>query len=74
MKQTIYNCDHCWKQVQKTGIVECVEVVFGGDGAARSKVDGIDLCRECYGELVSAIRGATDKPPLAHPSGRTHTR
>lgn len=59
MKRTIFICDHCDKQTLETGIVTFVEVIFGGDGAARDKIDGIDLCRECYGKLVLAIRCAT---------------
>ena len=59
MKLTVFTCDHCEKQVHSGGIIESVEITFGGNGAARDKIDGIDLCRECFGNVVSAIRART---------------
>jgi len=54
-----YTCDHCCIVFEEGGVITFVEVTFGGDGAARDKIDGIDLCRSCYGNLVSSIREAT---------------
>lgn len=60
-KITVATCDRCGVSFPdgspKDGVTY-VEVLFGGSGAARSSRNGIDLCRDCYGNLVSAIDGA----------------
>lgn len=63
MKQLIYICDRCGLHAQEAGMVCLVEVTFGGDGAAKDSVSGIDLCRGCYSGLVSAIRECTRRKP-----------
>lgn len=58
-----YTCDHCQITFEEGGVITFVEVTFGGNGAARDKIDGIDLCRSCYGKLTLAIRAATSPLP-----------
>jgi hypothetical protein len=66
-KQTIHICDRCEKQVPEDGMISFVEVTFGGHGAAKDTVNGIDLCRGCYSGLIRAIRDWTTKPAKEGP-------
>jgi hypothetical protein len=54
-----YTCDRCGIIFEEGGVITNVEITFSGNGAMKDRVDGVDLCRSCYGKLVDAIREAT---------------
>lgn len=63
MRQEHIICDHCGVPgVNDDAYVLSVEVRCGGMGAdKRDVINGIDLCRKCYVELVQAIIDKTKR-------------
>jgi len=57
MKRTTYVCDKCNCQSEnESEMVLYVEVTYCGHGAAKDNINGIDLCRKCYSDMVTMIR------------------
>jgi hypothetical protein len=52
-----YLCDHCGNHFQPNATegVTNVALTVGGNGAAKDTFNS-DLCRECYGKLITDIR------------------
>ena len=73
-KTYIYTCDRCKTEGEnQSAFVTEVEIFFGGCGAARDNINSIDLCRKCYGELVSAIKLAAKPIPEEGGAHGEHT-